>query len=258
MGRKRKDNTGGITKTYSCIICGIKVKNSAQLISHALQSHQLDFIQYTLKRLGLTEIPKCPICGKDCKFSYRAGGYFNPSCSKSCSQSLANRRAIANGTYHFLHQNAKLDENGKDIMRSKSQYTLSKEGKHRFLKANLIKDEKGRSVYHVRSAQDKAVLYVGIFKKENLLKIGKSTNLTSRLDNYKFAGIIFDKIYSYDGVYSDISKIESDIHKQLRCYSKPLNKESYPNNDFFRLGHSEWYDLKFKDAILKEIQKYFD
>jgi len=225
---------------------------------HVISSHQKSKIDYLCRVNNLESVPKCLNCDKDVEISKHDGFSFNKWCSRSCQFSYINNERIKNGTHHLQSQNLKRDKEGRSILHTNQQLTASKNGTHHFLNKNLKRDPYGRSVIHTHDKNDETVLYIGVFKKESLFKVGKSTNIEERIKLFTRSNIIFDELITFNGLYSEISRIESNIHKRFKCYNIHLDKVKYPNDDFMRLGHTEWYDLKYYDEVLTYVRSIFN
>ena len=64
---------------FVCKICGYESNGKLGLVSHVSNLHKIDFLEYAEKYEGF-QIPKCPICGKNCK--HRRGLEFSITCGE--------------------------------------------------------------------------------------------------------------------------------------------------------------------------------
>jgi DNA-directed RNA polymerase subunit RPC12/RpoP len=79
---------------YKCQICGEEFNSFMSFSKHLIKHKNVTQEDYYLKYIQVdTEIPKCPICGKNRVFNKLSVGY-NPSCgNKSCYTTIKNNTA---------------------------------------------------------------------------------------------------------------------------------------------------------------------
>lgn len=96
-----------------CKICNKKCGSKNVLSYHVKMEHSLNYIDYLIKHENF-KIPKCPICGKDCKYNH--GNLFSSICGdKNCA--MAHRKLLYK------------DETKEKIRQARFNYLKKKLGK---------------------------------------------------------------------------------------------------------------------------------
>jgi len=270
----------------TCPFCG---KPIARCLKRHLSKHNKTVEDYCLTINNLTSFPKCknPTCNNLVYFNQNNPDKLYEFCSREC----ATNYFVITGTHHYLKsnreldengkdkitqeilkrgnnpllsKNRKLDENGKDIIAQKGSETRTKLKLNPFLKENSIKykiHEKSMLSKSIsgkytgkKTGNQNSVLYIGLFKKEHLIKIGVSRNLSKRLYTYKLSGIEFDEIKTKENIETENYKLEEFLKTKFNKFRKTLNSEIYKNpveKTFQTLGHTEWFSDEIYNDVLK-------
>lgn len=207
-------------------------------------------VDYYLKCNNLLEMPKCKY--SECNNRVELNGYeAREFCSVKCHKRHAyydqgwRPHNILNGTNPFLKEN-RIDENGINIIGLKS--TKARHENHTF--TNSSKDINPNKM---------STIYIGLFKKENLIKIGRSRNINKRLLCYYYGGIEFDSKCTFTDSEDKIALIEKELILKYNSNTKYLDINKYPNPDksksIFTLGHTEWFDSVIWNDLLSDFNK---
>lgn len=248
-------------KYTKCLWCDWE--GDKKIWQHISKCHGKSREDYALKVLGLEEIPKCPICGKDCKL-HPHELKFKRACSRSCT----NKLKFLEGDHNFN----KLDFKTKSEISKRVVEEQLRNGNHPFQSGNLPRDSEGRSIRHSelnRSLVDsgnhsyqkseidpsrKSTLYLGVFGDR--VKVGRSRNLRERIDRFRRNGIVFSDMYTLEGDEMSIHSMEVDFKKKFKDSRKPLCKEKYPNPNGISLGHTEYFDMSIYSDALEFIKSH--
>lgn len=215
-----------------CPYCG---NSYPHLGSHIKYSHPEIVDKKILIRdyLGLSEIPKCPICGDECSTRDYS---FNETCGKrTCNE----RNKVRKGTHGLLRANSPLNEEGKMIRVINSN------------KSTMI--NKTNSCFSPKTREGEIYsLYLMKFKE--CIKVGITRDLESRISRISKLYEAPVKVVYFNQEFSILKKIESLIH------SGNFNHFEMPNisDGFQSIGYTEFYKIDEESRILDFINSKFN
>lgn len=171
-------------KVRTCPICG---KEMTRIMYHIHMKHpesNLTTKDIALIEAGLTEPPKCPICGKEC--SLRRFG-FNETCGdRHCNE--ANK--VRKGTHGLLAKNCERTPDGKLIRCINSNKSALENGNHSSQRPKVIDG-------------NKCILYIMEF--DDCIKVGRTRDLDSRLKHFNDMNFYPLRVRVFEGEERDTS-----------------------------------------------------
>lgn len=201
---------------------------------------------YYMKINNLTEMPNCKLNG--CNNKVKVIPSDMDKCREFCCGSHSNKYRIntwnSKGINPFSKSNMKVNElTGKYDLHEKAHEARLNNGSYT---RNKIGDPNKTST-----------LYIGVFNKENIIKLGISKDLYKRMGCYKSGNIIFDSKIIFESTEDVIVKLEAEL-QEIFINNKAIldiNKYHNPINTYMTLGHTEWYNIDILNEIKEKLSE---
>lgn len=239
-----------------CPVCG---KLFRKFFTKHLESHGISREEYVMMLYKLDDIPVCanPNCNNKVTLKTTDKYSFHEYCSRKCA---ANHH-VELGTFHLLHQNLKLDSEGKSIIHINSNNSRLSNNSHPWQHKNLKLDSRGCSINHSNSNDTRIVqgnhycqqrdnkLISGLWHSSGELYI---LNVIKELGfNIITNKVIPNKVSNNSAVYYPDGYIE-ELNLCIECDGFSIKKDSQGNYlDYYKQKYLDYSKMGYQVLILQ-------